>query len=462
MKGRSKATKGATNLRLHQSDRLLEVTHIFGMLCLISSPVWAIMLLFPNGAFPPGTGMLTFPGLIALQLFIISRVAKRDGFLKEVMLVGMAIRFISTALFLWLFFGVWHGAADLVGYYDKATQISTEFYRTGRLIFFLPFKIEKVVTDLAGVIAIATGASLSGLCLIFGFFAFIGQVLFFKGFCLAFPKINTRMPAMVFFMLPSMLFWTSFLSKDSLIFLLIGISFYGFMRMQKSGLWWLPFALFGLIGAGLIRPHIGGMLSIAYVGTFLLTTERKGYSVIAAKFLLGPLLLVGTGYLVANGRNMIQGETINENVQSMQTLHKGLQTGGSSTGSASVGMGLLLAPVLPFRPLPWEVHNAQMAVSCIESSLLFLAFWRRRKGILLAFKSVRKSPALVASAIFCAQFMVVFSISMGNIGTLVRERAMMLPFWFIIVFSVEPEKKTAQSYAAVRRLRALREIALNS
>jgi hypothetical protein len=303
--------------------------------------------------------------------------------------------------------------------------------------------------------------SLPGLCLIFSFFAFIGQILFFKAFCIAFPKVNRRMPAVVFFMVPSMLFWTSFLSKDSLIFLLIAMSFYGFIRTQIDGLQWAPLMTIGLVGVSLIRPHIGGMLAVAYGSAFLLTTTRKGYVILALKMTLGPALLLGMGYQIANATKFVQAESLDEGVTRLQTLHKGLQTGGSSTGSASLGTGLALAPFLPFRPLIWEVRNPQMAVSFVEESLLLYAFWNRRKGILHAFRNARSSPALVAAAIFCIQFMIVFSIGMGNVGTLVRERTMMLPFWFFIVFSVEHVKKMAQNYPSVRRLRALREMALN-
>lgn len=441
-------------------DRFRDLTHIFGMLCLLSSPMWVMTLLFPSPDYPPGTAVIVFPALILIQLFLVARFAKKDQFLREAMLTGLAIRSISTALFFQLFFHIWNGAADLMGYYSHAVQIFDEFYGAGQVTFFLPFKIHNVISDVGGVVAILTGRSLSGLCLIFSFFGFIGQMLFYRGFCLAFPKINRRLPAMLFFMLPSMLFWTSFLSKDSFIFLLIAMSFYGFMRVQLTGLWWLPLCLFGLTGASLIRPHIGGMLAIAYMGAFLLTTNRKGYAILAAKLIVGPALLAGTAYLVANGRQMVQAETVNQGVASLQTLHKGLQTGGSSTGNTSLGMGLLLSPVMAFRPLPWEVHNSQMAVSCIEGSLLFIAFWNRRKGLLKAFQGARSSPALVTAVIFCVQFMVIFSIAMGNVGTLVRERTMMLPFWFLIVYSVEPDLKQVLTSPAVRRLRALREMSL--
>jgi hypothetical protein len=121
-----------------------------------------------------------------------------------------------------------------------------------------------------------------------------------------------------------------------------------------------------------------------------------------------------------------------------------------------------LTPLMAFRPLFWEVRNPQMAVSCIEGCFLFYAFWMRKRRIFLAFRNARNSPALVAAAIFCLEFSIIFSVSMGNVGTLVRERTMMMPFWFCIVFSVERVKRQSESYVAVRRLRALREMALNS
>jgi hypothetical protein len=103
-----------------------------------------------------------------------------------------------------------------------------------------------------------------------------------------------------------------------------------------------------------------------------------------------------------------------------------------------------------------------MAISCIEGCFLFYAFWMRKRRIFLAFLNARNSPALIAAAIFCLQFSITFSVGMGNVGTLVRERAAMLPFWFCIVYSVERAATQSQSYVAVRRLRALREMTLDS
>ena len=120
-----------------------------------------------------------------------------------------------------------------------------------------------------------------------------------------------------------------------------------------------------------------------------------------------------------------------------------------------------MAPLLTFRPLFWEVRNPQMAVACIEGCFLFYAFWMRKRRIFQAFLNARNSPALVAATIFCLEFSITFSVGMGNVGTLVRERAAMLPFWFCIVYSVERVVRQPQSYVAVRRLRALREMALN-
>jgi len=459
MRGGKLRTRVAHAVQRPAEDSLTELTHIFGILCLISAPVWATLLLFPNSYYGPGTAVLTFPAVIIASALVTSRVAKGNQFLREVMLVGMAIRFVSTAVFLQVYFRVWDGG-DLLGYYEHTGDIFHEFYRTGIFTPQLPFARQSLVVDVAGVISIFTGWSLPGLCIIFSFFAFLGEILFFKAFCLSFPKINTRLPAMFFFMLPSLLFWTSFLSKDSIIFLFIGLSFYAFVQMQVTGVRWAPLCVLSLVPITLIRPHIGGMIAIAYMAAFLFTTRKKGYVVLAAKLVLAPLLLAGAVYLVHNAAQFVQADSIDEGVTRLQTLHKGLQTGGSATGSASMSKGLALIPVMAFRPLFWEVHNPQMAVSCIEGCFLFYGFWMRKKGIFLAFRNARNSPALIAATVFCLEFSIIFSIGMGNVGTLVRERAMMLPFWFFIVYSVERAKRQPQSYVAVRRLRAVREMAL--
>ena len=129
MRGGKVRTRAAHMVAPPPEDRFPQLTRIFGMLCLISSPVWATLLLFPTSAYGPGTALLIFPAVIVASALITSRVAKGNQFLREVMLVGLAIRFLATSLFLQLYFKVWTQGGDLLSYYGNAGVIFHEFYR---------------------------------------------------------------------------------------------------------------------------------------------------------------------------------------------------------------------------------------------------------------------------------------------------------------------------------------------
>ena len=83
-----------------------------------------------------------------------------------------------------------------------------------------------------------------------------------------------------------------------------------------------------------------------------------------------------------------------------------------------------------FRPYPWEIRNALMAISSFESTIIFfltvyILLMVFRRGFLAVFKE----PLVI----FCLMFALAFSYGVGlstfNFGTLSRYRIPLLPFY---------------------------------
>jgi hypothetical protein len=88
-----------------------------------------------------------------------------------------------------------------------------------------------------------------------------------------------------------------------------------------------------------------------------------------------------------------------------------------------------------FGPFPWQIRNAVMLVSSIESTYFFYLFivaFFNRKGVSLFFKQMT-SPVFL----FCLSFVVILGVTVGltsfNYGALVRFKIPVLPFFAVLL-----------------------------
>ena len=104
------------------------------------------------------------------------------------------------------------------------------------------------------------------------------------------------------------------------------------------------------------------------------------------------------------------------------------QIGGSAFGEdESIGTRLVQAPMLMFRPFPWEANNWNALLASLEGLILLsLTLWQR-VGLYRLFLSARSTPLAVFAICFFGIFSIVFSISISNFGLLTRQRVMVLP-----------------------------------
>jgi hypothetical protein len=110
---------------------------------------------------------------------------------------------------------------------------------------------------------------------------------------------------------------------------------------------------------------------------------------------------------------------------------------GGSTFDAPSAIGspakLPLAIVTVFfRPFPFEAHNAQVAVTALESTLLLCLLLSRRRGVWQALRHPRRRPYVAFVAVYSLLFVFAFS-TISNFGILARERTQVLPFFLVLL-----------------------------
>jgi len=106
-----------------------------------------------------------------------------------------------------------------------------------------------------------------------------------------------------------------------------------------------------------------------------------------------------------------------------------------------------------FRPFPFEVHNAQAAITALESSLLLCLTLARRRAIWHAVRHLRRWPYVAFILVYSGLFVVAFS-SIANFGILARERTQLLPFFLVLLAVPASRPRPAATPAASPERRA--------
>ena len=99
-----------------------------------------------------------------------------------------------------------------------------------------PANLRGIVSDgsvsiVAGVVFAIVGVNQAGAFLVFSFLSFIGIIFFYRAFTLTFSGAGSHRYGYLIFFLPTLLFWTSDVSKEALMIFLLGLTAYGCARI---------------------------------------------------------------------------------------------------------------------------------------------------------------------------------------------------------------------------------------
>jgi hypothetical protein len=406
-------------------------------LVLLSAPVWLYFLLFPGYGSSTPWDWATILLLMFVAFGAVAFLSRGDGFVRRVMIVGLLCKFVACSASLYLAFYVYNGAADALSYATVGRSIANRFLSSGEWTVLHPIWSSNFVRMATGALFIVTGPSLAVGTVVFSLIAFSGQYLSYRAFCSAVPAppAERRLAAMLIFLLPSLVFWSASIGKDSLAAFFIGLVCYGYARLDKTSRasFYLPL-LAGLGGILLVRPHVALMLSIALVFPYVLARNRRGIRGVLIRAVGLPVLLGATLYLAVAAREFLAIEDFGQSSAAINRVNTNNRTGGSAMGGdAGMTARALGAPFLFVRPFPWEIHNAQAALASVEGMLLLVICYRNRRHIVVAVRDWRSSPFTVFLIVFLVEFSVIFSAAISNFGLLARERIMATPLLLMLM-----------------------------
>ena len=417
--------------------RYINMARLAGFVAVLCTPfaLWALFWSSPQD-YPFLSSLLYVPLVIYCCVLLFKRLWRGDRFVKLLFGGGIAARVVAAGAYFWVGLFVYGGNIDALDYWTVGLQRMQQFSEAGWAAFPPPYSSTNVVYNLCGIIMLMTGNALPTLFVIFALAALLGAYFFYRAFCLAFPHGNRGLYGLLVVLLPSILFWSSGVSKDSLTQLFIGISAYGFARVVKNlNFWAILICITGIAGTSVVRPHIGAMLAASILVPFALSLTKGRLMTTAAKILLLPGLVAGTLFMVSQAGTFVgmEGSEFQSGIATLDRQNKDTKVGGSSfSGGQSLTVRVVEGPLLLFRPFPWEVHNVMSGFSALEGMGLLILFWRKRRECWALVRDWREAYVGFV-LLFALLFFIIFGAASSNFGIVSRQRVMLLPIVLMLL-----------------------------
>jgi len=300
--------------------------------------------------------------------------------------------------------------------------------------------LESFGTDTKFIVFLATffvkiGFSKISLFFLFGLFGFIGAIYLIKMLDYNFRLKLFGFP-MVFLilLLPGFHFWTSALGKDSIIFMSLMLFFYGLKKINKRYL--LILLAFFLLA--IIRPHLAMVMLIAIVLTlFFRNPLTYDFSHIFLGFImLGLSILFLPYFLDFINIDKLEMNAINEKIE-FYTSYGASKTDNlnSYIDVRSYSLPNKMFAYL-FRPLFFDANSILQLLASFENLFLLVLVFKWLKSIRFKvftwYKLLRDTDKVLF--IYLLVGWAVLSAGMYNLGLASRQKYMLLPVLFILIF----------------------------
>ncbi|GAB5400298.1 MAG: hypothetical protein Aureis2KO_18830 [Aureisphaera sp.] len=228
--------------------------------------------------------------------------------------------------------------------------------------------------------------------------------------------------------LPNLHFWSSGIGKDAILFFCVIAFVYALLNLKKR------IVLFSicLLLTILIRPHITMFLIVSTGIAYLLDGNLKTYQKIFAFVILAGVFGSMFNYVI----QFIQIDNLELSTIQEFTSSRGADLASDRTGS-SVDMSGYPFPLKVFtflyRPLFIDGGGVLSLLSSVEN--LFLLFLTYKVLVNRPLRSFRKGNYVIKTiVIFFVIGSISFSLILGNLGIMLRQKNMFFPILFLFIF----------------------------
>lgn len=389
------------------------------------------------------------------------------GIQRWVALCG-ALHLVGALAQVWVTSSYYAGG-DLLMYYWQGDFVARTLWaapdiawrEVGSLLLQQPSMLDRDVTGsgsatgsmvaLSGIALHLLGGSLLAACTLASLAGFMGSVLVLAAMLKDAPAHTHQPLAIAVLLLPSVVFWSSALLKETLAILGLGLIIFafraGFLGRAKP---YLAFLAPGILAVGLFKPYLLFPCALALgVWFFFHRGAERGTPVLLRpwQFLVATALAVGGVVALGEVFPQFALDNVMEEAARLQTV--GLDVDGGSNyqlGTTQRGLvGQLVSVPLAllttlFRPGLWEARNVMMLATALETTALtVLAVRAAWHSVLRPSQPAKEGVSLVA---FALTFVIVTGIAVGlastNLGTLARYRAPLMPMFAALLVLRQP------------------------
>lgn len=417
-----------------------------------------------------------------------------DSPLKKYFIPGLTVKLIG-AFFSGIIYWYYYGGGDTIHYFLRTKSVYDNVYVHNLIMYFRVITADPKVydPDVSGylrtiraydtsmfmvlrfsmVLAIFTSCTYLGIAFLFAALSFTGVWKLFETFADITPAL-TKEIAIACLFIPSVFFWGSGLFKDTL-----AIGFVGWFTrciymvfIKRKKIWThlvilaVSFNILFIIKAYIIMAFLPSVMF------WIFFKYRDNIKNDFIRRVLTPLIIVVSfaGAYAAVTQMSGQGGywsvgQMSKRAQDMQWWHtevKKLYGEGGGGSFYSIGTGdftlrnlitsfPLAVNVTFFRPYPWEARNPVMALSAIESLLLFI--FTLKMVFNVGLPAILRISILNPEVFFALLFSIIFAFAVGftsfNFGALVRYKIQCIPFFLMALYMIRYHAGVSKSKSEV-------------
>ena len=391
--------------------------------------------------------------LAAVSVPIIRRVARTEGDSRLVPLLTwcLVLHFLSAPTQIFVVDHVYHGVSDFTRYVQQGSRLAPNF-RAGQFTL-AGSGIKTILGDgsvsiAAGVVFTIVGVNELAGFLVFAWLSFIATIFFYRAFSITFPGADKRRYALMLFLLPSLIYWTSDVSKEAIVLLSLGVAAYGCARVLESMRGGYPMIVLGFLIGIAIRPNELALLVGAFTVAMLFRGRLQGQLRSARRlssFVFLAIALAVSAVLTVKFIHTSSGSLSG----TLSQIGKNNSGAGAGFGSSNVAFSAnpLLYPrdiyTVLFDPLPITARSATQLIAAAENTIILALVLTSLRRLRLVWRVARARPYVMLCLVYSVAFLYAFA-ALGNLGLIERERTLLFPFFLVVLaFPVSPKGEPA-------------------
>lgn len=327
------------------------------------------------------------------------------------------VHFVFSCVYLYM---ALNSPSDSMAYYNKPRSATSWFELWGTSTTFIEF--------LSWPFSNFLNLSYVTVMAIFSYLGFIGVLFFYlsaKENVSLKPMWGNYTPIEFVFLLPNLHYWTASLGKGSVIVLGIALFTFGLSRVDRRYLT----MTFGGFLVFMIRPHILFAFLLSVMLALLISGKKLKWYVKAIVFAVASVVFFVISDEVAEFTAVEDFNVLDSEMLSNRAAELGKSSSGVNIQNYSLPMKMF---TFWFRPLFFDGQGLMGLVVSFENLLYLIMFY---VIIRYGFTNFKKWNGwfVIGFLIFLFVSVALAQVT-GNLGIAIRQKAQIMPFFFIIYF----------------------------